>query len=94
MTRALRLVGLLEAGRTVELRLRIRQPRSLPDAVIIGAQKSGTSSLQGYLVQHPCVVPPLRKEMHYFDLNYSRGEAWYRAHFGRGDRGGGHRAGR
>jgi hypothetical protein len=29
------------------------------------------------------VVPPLRKEVHYFDLNHGRGEAWYRAHFGR-----------
>ena len=82
LTRALRLVGLLEAGRAAELRLRMRQARSLPDAVIIGAQKCGTSSLQGYLVQHPGVVPPLRKEVHYFDLNYARGDAWYRAHFG------------
>ena len=42
LTRALRLVGLLEAGRAAELRLRMRQARSLPDAVIIGAQKCGT----------------------------------------------------
>jgi hypothetical protein len=79
----LRLVGLLEAGRRVELRLRMGQPRALPDAVILGAQKCGTTSLHGYLVQHPGVIPPLRKEVHYFDLNYPRGEAWYRAHFGR-----------
>jgi hypothetical protein len=83
LTRALRLVGLLEAGRRIELRLRIGQPRALPDAVILGAQKCGTTSLHGYLVQHPGVIPPLRKEVHYFDLNYPRGEAWYRAHFGR-----------
>jgi hypothetical protein len=83
LTRALRLVGLLEAGRAAELRVRMRQHRSLPDAVIIGAQKCGTSSLQGYLVQHPGVVSPLRKEVHFFDLNYGRGAAWYRAHFGR-----------
>ena len=83
LTRALRLVGLLEAGRRVELRLRMGQPRALPGAVILGAQKCGTTSLHGYLVQHPGVIPPLRKEVHYFDLNYPRGEAWYRAHFGR-----------
>jgi hypothetical protein len=83
LTRALRLVGLLEAGRQVEHRLRLRQPRSVPDAVIIGAQKSGTTSLHGYLIQHPGVIAPLRKEVHYFDLNYGRGEAWYRANFGR-----------
>ena len=58
------------------------QPRALPDAVILGAQKSGTSSLHNYLVQHPGVIEPLRKEVHYFDVAYERGEAWYRAHFG------------
>jgi len=84
----LRLVGLLEAGRRVELRWRMGQPRSLPDAVILGAQKSGTSSLHNYLTQHPGVTAPLRKEVHFFDLNYARGEQWYRAHFGRtGDAG-------
>ncbi|HQR25192.1 MAG TPA: hypothetical protein PK163_10430, partial [Steroidobacteraceae bacterium] len=65
LTRALRLVGLLEAARRVELRLRMRQPRALPDAVILGAQKSGTSSLHNYLTQHPGVVAPLVKEVHY-----------------------------
>ena len=32
--------------------------------------------------------PPLRKEVHYFDLNFARGEAWYRANFGRDGRAG------
>ena len=81
--RILRWFGLLEAGRRAELRLRMRQPRALPDAVILGAQKSGTSSLHNYLVQQPGVIEPLRKEVHYFDVNFGRGEAWYRAHFGR-----------
>lgn len=83
LTRTLRLLGLLETGRRAEVRLRSRQDRALPDAVIIGAQKCGTSSLQGYLTQHPRVIAPLRKEVHYFDLNHARGERWYRAHFGR-----------
>ena len=81
--RILRWFGLLEAGRRAELRLRMGQPRSLPGAVILGAQKSGTSSLHNYLVQQPGVIEPLRKEVHYFDVNFGRGEAWYRAHFGR-----------
>lgn len=83
LTRTLRLVGLLEAGRRTELRWRLGQPRALPDVVILGAQKSGTSSLHQYLTQHRGVIAPLRKEVHYFDLNFGRGEAWYRAHFGR-----------
>lgn len=83
LTRTLRLAGLLEAGRRVELRWRMGQPRELPGVVIIGAQKSGTSSLHQYLTQHRDVIAPLRKEVHYFDLNFDRGEDWYRAHFGR-----------
>ncbi len=81
--RVLRWIGLLEAGRRAELRIRMGQPRALPDAVILGAMKSGTSSLHNYLVQHPGVIEPLRKEVHYFDVNFERGERWYRAHFGR-----------
>jgi hypothetical protein len=64
----------------------MREARSLPRAVILGAQKSGTTSLHFYLVQHPGVIEPLRKEVHFFDLHYERGEAWYRAHFGKIDR--------
>jgi hypothetical protein len=82
LTRTLRWFGLLEAGRRIELKLRLREARALPDALIIGAMKSGTSSLHYYLTQHPQVIAPLRKEVHYFDLNLQRGESWYRANFG------------
>ena len=41
--------------------------RALPDFVVIGAQKAGTSSLYGQLAAHPSVVPALRKEVHHFD---------------------------
>lgn len=44
------------------------RPRALPDFVVIGAQKAGTSSLYGQLSAHPSVVPALRKELHYFDV--------------------------
>jgi hypothetical protein len=55
--------------------------RRLPDFVIIGAQRSGTSSLYRYLGQHPSVVPSIRKEVEYFTRHYDRGQVWYRAHF-------------
>jgi len=55
--------------------------RGVPGVLIIGAQRSGTTSLFNYLVQHPDVLPPLRKEIHYFDLHYGRGIKWYRGHF-------------
>jgi hypothetical protein len=83
LTRTLRLLGLLEAGRRVELKLRLRDERALPDVLILGAMKAGTSSLHHCLTQHPGVIAPLRKEVHYFDVHYEEGERWYRAHFGR-----------
>jgi hypothetical protein len=55
--------------------------RGLPSALIIGAQKAGTTSLFNYLVQHPAVLSPFGKEIHYFDLHYARGVRWYRGRF-------------
>ena len=62
--------------------------RALPDFIIIGAQKSGTSSLHSYLTQHPQLLPAYKKEIHFFDGglnpgvdNFEKGQAWYRAHF-------------
>jgi sulfotransferase family protein len=55
--------------------------RPLPDFVIIGAQRSGTTSLLRWLAAGPKVEPPLKKEVHYFDNHYDHGLWWYRAHF-------------
>jgi Sulfotransferase domain len=55
--------------------------RGLPSVLIIGAQKGGTTSLFNYLAEHPDVLQPLGKEVHYFDLHYSNGENWYRGRF-------------
>ncbi|GAA2861808.1 hypothetical protein GCM10010517_20630 [Streptosporangium fragile] len=56
--------------------------RVLPAFLIIGAQRSGTTSLYRALAQHPLILKPvLRKGVHYFDLAYDRGLPWYRAHF-------------
>jgi hypothetical protein len=55
--------------------------RTLPDFVIIGAQKCGTSFLYQLLVQHPHVKPAFAKEVHYFDLNFRKGDNWYRSYF-------------
>ena len=55
--------------------------RPLPDFLILGAQKAGTTSLHAHLCEHPRVASPVTKEVHYFDLSYGRGSGWYRAHF-------------
>jgi hypothetical protein len=57
--------------------------RLLPDFVIIGAAKAGTTSLFDWLSEHPFIAPACQKEVHYFDYNYFRGEGWYRKHFPR-----------
>ena len=55
--------------------------RMRPSFLIVGAQRSGTTSLYRALVAHPRILPALRKEVHYFDFQYYKGEAWYLAHF-------------
>jgi hypothetical protein len=62
--------------------------RPLPDFIIIGAQKCGTTSLYHFLAQHPQLTPSYVKEVHFFDGgpdpridNFRKGPAWYRAHF-------------
>lgn len=57
------------------------QLRVLPDFLVIGAQKAGTTSLFNYLIEHPGILATVRKQMHYFDNRYNRGHNWYRSHF-------------
>src|SRR5690625_3724164 len=42
-----------------------RNSRAFPDFLIIGAAKSGTTSLFQYLSQHPKILPPKKKEVRY-----------------------------
>ncbi len=42
--------------------------RDLPNFVVVGAPKCGTTSLYHYLRQHPQVFLPQRKELHYFSF--------------------------
>lgn len=55
----------------------------LPELLVIGAMKAGTTTLFGLLCEHPGFVPPRAKEIHFFNMprNFARGEAWYRAQF-------------
>jgi len=55
--------------------------RKLPDFLIIGAQKGGTSSLFYYLSQHSEFELSAQKEIHYFNSNYYKGIYWYRSFF-------------
>lgn len=66
------------------------QSRCLPDMLIIGCQKGGTSSLYNYLSQHPRMFEADVKEVHFFDGGldpawdkYAEGERLYRSYFPR-----------
>jgi hypothetical protein len=76
--------------RYVDLRHAVRSvnsaSRSLPDFLVIGTQRGGTSSLYKYLSSHPLVDPSLRKETEYFAGRYALGLDWYRANFPRSGR--------
>jgi len=69
----------------VEYGVRTSARRPLPDFLIIGTKRGGTTSLWNYLIRHP-LVPRLfpawnTKATHYFEEHWGRGEAWYRSHF-------------
>jgi len=53
----------------------------LPDFLIIGAARSGTTSLYEYLSQSPNVIAPTGKEIYFFDKNFQRGINWYKKFF-------------
>jgi hypothetical protein len=55
---------------------------TLPNLLIIGAAKAGTTSLHGYLSLHPEVYMSRQKELSYFDgLRWSKGCEWYKSNF-------------
>ncbi len=68
----------------VRMRSLLGKQMSLPDFVIAGAQKCGTTSLINYLARHPNIVPPVFKGVtgvKYFNRHFDKGPDWYRAHF-------------
>lgn len=75
------------AGWTVAKRLSMRwrgatgSLRTLPDFLLIGAARCGSTSLFAILTAHPHILAPSHKEVHFFDRNYLRGLDWYRRMF-------------
>ena len=55
--------------------------RGLPDFVIIGYSKCGTTSLYDFMVKHPNIKPAVTKEIIYFTSKYDHGTRWYRSNF-------------
>jgi hypothetical protein len=59
------------------------EPRTgaLPDFVVIGGKKCGTTYLYHLLSLHPLVEPAATKELHFFDALFDEGVEWYRRCF-------------
>src|SRR5215218_568230 len=53
----------------------------LPDYLVIGAQRAGTTTFYALLRMHPLIDRAQRKELHFFDRDYEKGEAYYRSLF-------------
>src|SRR5689334_9397040 len=65
------LLDKLYRGATSSLRL-------LPDYLIIGTQRGGTTALYHYLQTHPCIKSPTTLDTHFFDKKFHKGVTWYR----------------
>jgi hypothetical protein len=73
--RALRAVGVATASR-----------RPLPNFLVVGAKRGGTTSFLDWLREHPGVLglfprAEQQKGLYFFDERYGLGEDWYRSHF-------------
>jgi hypothetical protein len=55
---------------------------ALPDFIVIGAQKGGTTFFYNRLTKrHPYVEGAAKKEVHFFSRHFDRGVGWYMSHF-------------
>jgi len=55
----------------------------LPNFLVIGAPRSGTTWIHENLMKHPEVYVPSEKEVHFFDRSYDKGIGHYEAYFTR-----------
>ncbi|WP_457205718.1 sulfotransferase family protein [Nocardioides sp. P5_C9_2] len=72
------------AGRSVSVQVGsvTASRRQLPSFILVGAQRTGTTSLFRALMSHPLIHQAnYHKGVNYFDINYHRDFAWYQGHF-------------
>ena len=56
--------------------------KRLPDFLVVGVQRAGSTWLHRQLERHPDICTgKYRKEINYFSQNYSRGRKWYESYF-------------
>jgi hypothetical protein len=66
-------------------RRRARRSGALPNLIVIGGLKCGTTSVHHYLSLHPQVSMSRPKELNFFiaEMNWELGTEWYASHFDR-----------
>jgi hypothetical protein len=69
-------------------RRRAERHGALPNLIIVGGLKCGTTSLHHYLNLHPQIAMSRPKELNFFvaELNWELGPDWYASHFDRSAR--------
>ena len=74
-----------ERRRLVRRRRRASRRGALPNLVVVGGLKCGTTSLHHYLNLHPEIAMSRPKELNFFvaELNWGLGPQWYASHFER-----------
>jgi Sulfotransferase domain len=70
-----------ELGTAKKKWARDQETGALPDFVVIGERKCGTTFLYHLLTQHPLVEPAASKELHYFDALFDEDVEWYKQCF-------------
>jgi hypothetical protein len=58
----------------------------LPDFVVLGTQKGGTSFFYRLITEHQLVRGAAAKELHFFDKKFAEGVGWYRRCFSEAER--------
>ena len=66
-------------------RRKARRSGALPNLIVIGGLKCGTTSLHHYLNLHPEITMSRPKDLNFFvrELNWELGPEWYASHFDR-----------
>ena len=74
-----------ERSKLERRRRRAEREGALPNLIVIGGLKCGTTSLHHYLALHPQIAMSRPKELNFFvaELNWELGPQWYASHFDR-----------
>ena len=74
-----------ERGKLERRRKQAERTGALPNLIVVGGLKCGTTSLHHYLSLHPQIAMSRPKELNFFvsELNWELGPQWYASHFDR-----------